>query len=69
MAICPKCGKENPEGAKFCMHCGEDLQKAEIKNMEKRLREIYPEKDAQRFANASGLSWTFKATTATRIRD
>jgi hypothetical protein len=23
--FCPKCGKENPEGAKFCMHCGADL--------------------------------------------
>ena len=22
---CPKCGKENPEDAKFCMHCGADL--------------------------------------------
>ena len=22
---CPKCGKENLEGARFCMHCGADL--------------------------------------------
>jgi len=22
---CPKCGKENSEGARFCMHCGADL--------------------------------------------
>ena len=22
---CPKCGKENPEDARFCMHCGADL--------------------------------------------
>lgn len=22
---CPKCGKANPEGARFCMHCGVDL--------------------------------------------
>ena len=22
---CPKCGKENPEGARFCMHCGADF--------------------------------------------
>jgi hypothetical protein len=22
---CPKCGKENPEGVWFCMHCGVDL--------------------------------------------
>lgn len=22
---CQKCGKKNPEGAKFCMHCGTDL--------------------------------------------
>jgi len=22
---CPKCGKENPGGARFCMHCGADL--------------------------------------------
>ena len=29
---CPKCGKENPEGARFCMHCGSDFSgyKAEI---------------------------------------
>jgi hypothetical protein len=25
MPFCPKCGKENPEGARFCMHCGADL--------------------------------------------
>ncbi|MDI6810693.1 MAG: zinc-ribbon domain-containing protein [archaeon] len=23
---CPKCGKENPEEARFCMHCGVDLR-------------------------------------------
>jgi hypothetical protein len=22
---CPKCGKENPKGSTFCMHCGADL--------------------------------------------
>ncbi len=22
---CPKCGRKNPEGARFCMHCGADL--------------------------------------------
>jgi len=22
---CPKCGKENPEDARFCMYCGADL--------------------------------------------
>jgi RNA polymerase subunit RPABC4/transcription elongation factor Spt4 len=22
---CPKCGEENPEDARFCMHCGADL--------------------------------------------
>ena len=22
---CPKCGKEIPEGSRFCMHCGADL--------------------------------------------
>ena len=22
---CQKCGKKNPEGAKFCMHCGDNL--------------------------------------------
>jgi hypothetical protein len=25
MPFCPKCGKENPEGSRFCMHCGADL--------------------------------------------
>jgi hypothetical protein len=34
------------------MHCGEDLQRVKIENVEERLRKIYPEKDAQRFANA-----------------
>ncbi len=30
---CPKCGKANPEGGRFCMHCGADLNghKVEIK--------------------------------------
>jgi TM2 domain-containing membrane protein YozV len=23
--FCPKCGKENPEGARFCASCGEDM--------------------------------------------
>ncbi len=25
MTFCPKCGKENPGGTIFCMHCGADL--------------------------------------------
>ena len=25
MTICPKCGKENPIGAQFCMHCGTNI--------------------------------------------
>jgi adenine-specific DNA methylase len=27
---CPKCGKENPEDAKFCMHCGVDLREYKV---------------------------------------
>ena len=27
---CPKCGKENPEDARFCMHCGTNLEKAKV---------------------------------------
>ena len=27
---CPKCGKENPEGARFCMHCGADLSEYKV---------------------------------------
>jgi hypothetical protein len=27
---CPKCGKENPEGARFCMHCGADLSECKV---------------------------------------
>ena len=26
MAICPKCGKELPDGAKFCAYCGSSLE-------------------------------------------
>jgi len=28
---CPRCGKENPEGANFCMHCGADLREYKVK--------------------------------------
>lgn len=27
---CPKCGKENPEGVRFCMHCGTDLSEYKV---------------------------------------
>jgi len=27
---CPKCGKENPEDASFCMHCGTDLSEYRV---------------------------------------
>ena len=27
---CPKCGKENPEGSRFCMHCGADLSEYKV---------------------------------------
>ena len=27
---CPKCGKENPEDARFCMHCGADLSRHNV---------------------------------------
>ncbi len=29
MAACPHCGKELPEGAKFCVNCGASLQAAQ----------------------------------------
>ena len=28
---CPRCGKENPEDANFCMHCGADLREYKVK--------------------------------------
>ena len=28
---CPRCGKENPEGANFCMHCGASLMSVSAK--------------------------------------
>ena len=27
---CPKCGKENQEDARFCMHCGADLSEYKV---------------------------------------
>ena len=27
---CPRCGKENPEGSNFCMHCGADLREYKV---------------------------------------
>ena len=27
---CPKCGKKNPEDARFCMHCGADLSEYKV---------------------------------------
>ena len=27
---CPRCGKENPEDANFCMHCGADLREYKV---------------------------------------
>jgi len=27
---CPKCGKEIPEGSRFCMHCGADLSEYKV---------------------------------------
>ena len=32
---CPKCGKENQEGAKFCMHCGADLSSYKVESSPK----------------------------------
>jgi len=49
---CPKCGKENPEGARFCMHCGADLRRYRIENIEEKLRESYPEEEVQKFVNS-----------------
>ena len=28
MSICPKCGRENPDGAKFCVRCGASMEGA-----------------------------------------
>jgi uncharacterized membrane protein YvbJ len=35
---CPKYGNENPEDARFCMHCGMDLKKYKIESIEERLK-------------------------------
>lgn len=32
--FCPKCGKENPNDALFCLNCGERLEKVEVVDAE-----------------------------------
>jgi ribosomal protein L40E len=37
MALCPKCGTENPKGSKYCEECGTDLYGEKRKGKEKKL--------------------------------
>ena len=32
--FCPKCGKENPNDALFCLNCGEKLERVEVVDAE-----------------------------------
>jgi uncharacterized membrane protein YvbJ len=40
MAGCPRCGKNNPHRANFCMFCGHNLQKRTIKIEGEKLRHL-----------------------------
>jgi len=51
---CPKCGKENPEGARFCMHCGTNLEKAKVEISPK--IEVSPEIKVSVPKNKSGIN-------------
>jgi len=50
---CPRCGKENPEGANFCMHCGADLREYKVEISPK--IEVSPKIHAE--AKAEGIPY------------
>ena len=50
---CPRCGKENPEGARFCMHCGADLREYKVEISPK--IEVSPKIHAE--AKAEGIPY------------
>lgn len=52
---CPNCGKKNPEGARFCMHCGSDLSgyKVEISpniDVSPKIEAKFPSKEKEKCA-------------------
>jgi class 3 adenylate cyclase/tetratricopeptide (TPR) repeat protein len=36
MRVCPRCGEENPERARFCLNCGEPMAEAEDRRRERK---------------------------------
>ena len=50
---CPRCGKENPKGARFCMHCGADLREYKVEISPK--IEVSPKIHAE--AKAEGIPY------------
>ncbi len=47
MKTCSSCGKENPDEAKFCQHCGESLQSKETKSQFERNMDHFGEEVEQ----------------------
>ena len=40
MQTCRRCGEENPENARFCLHCGEPLVEAEQRRVERKFATV-----------------------------
>ncbi len=40
MRSCPRCGKENPEEARFCLHCGEPLVELDQRRTERKVATV-----------------------------
>jgi adenylate cyclase len=36
MVVCPSCGGENPDNAKFCLHCASPIERAEPRRKERK---------------------------------
>jgi class 3 adenylate cyclase len=40
MRTCPRCGQDNPEEARFCLHCGEPLVEPEQRRVERKVAAV-----------------------------